>query len=779
MKISWPAILSVLLVTIPGLNYATSNQLSFTSIEGLIQIALPLAPFLLLIVLIEKLCLQTRTVVTIYSLISALLYILSGTSLIPLLLIIICIRIGKISQRIILNKSNPEHLIISFSIGYILIGAAASVPFFISGIGLVGWEKALFQITAIICIADFLLPLIRKLRNRSITPLFSWHLQLQSLQKKRDPDHNISRILLPLIILSFYFASRVIGFNIDDINGYIYHPIQSVLSDKAEIDPAKPATLMMMTGHSQYFFSLIASNISPEQLTKNQLELVYLFKTWNAISYSTLAIASLLFILKVSRSPKTDNYIWCATWSLPVVIQEILISNTNFTCFLASVNILCLIIYCKSSDKNILTSISANNCALAGGLICFLQPKAIAAIAPLLACMIIYQGYLNYCNHHYYRALRALIIQICFTTIPFGLILVRNYMLTGNPTFPSSNVYWKSPLFETTGFVADKFRSSIPFGAQFGLSFLFPSRENTRIFYGIGEATYGFLPGFLCAVIFLTIGILIIQKIYSQRSENKLIENNMALTDISYVRKELNTTLIYAALAISGAFTVHITAGDQYLYFITPVIYLTAFLVSAAFLLLSLDLKICNLVTPPMSVALMIQASMGWVLSPPSPLPLRKGTVYEKQHLFSSKKTGSGASYDWQQYVKTAEKIRHEIELHSRSVGILNPVIGMTYYQGKIFFTPYRCLEIDWYDYPFLKSILRVSKDYESTKNLSKAIKGLRQVLASYEITHFIVSPGGWIISDTITEAVFDTIFTASDGTRLLSIRHYQSSSLK
>jgi hypothetical protein len=77
---------------------------------------------------------------------------------------------------------------------------------------------------------------------------------------------------------------------------------------------------------------------------------------------------------------------------------------------------------------------------------------------------------------------------------PVSIMLLRTYLLTGNPTFPAMNHIWKSPFFMTdaSSVVVSKFRSALSMDISTFLGVMSSDPKKSSFFYPIVTPEYGF-----------------------------------------------------------------------------------------------------------------------------------------------------------------------------------------------------------------------------------------------------------------------------------------------
>jgi hypothetical protein len=306
-----------------------------------------------------------------------------------------------------------------------------------------------------------------------------------SLLPKPRPkfDAYAAYVLTMLIML----CGVVFSFTFDDLNGYLWIPFQSYLSDYTLVSEKLPASLTFISSHNlglgTYVFWALGAN--------GVVEVAMPWKAFNSILY---AITTFLFICEAGRTlPKIPTALIVIAIFPSFVFGQIIGNQTDYALYLASLYV--VLLFLKGQRPKLAHIILA-------ALFLSVSPKS---FVPFVA----------YFLFNIFRVNVLLRSQVKLA-LAFGLaalivcpIYIRNYIYTGNPTFPANNHVFRSEAFWFDGIVAKKYKLDHSIGFADYLKFLLNDPASSSIFYGGDVAWYG--RTILVLFAFVVAGIFVIK----------------------------------------------------------------------------------------------------------------------------------------------------------------------------------------------------------------------------------------------------------------------------
>jgi hypothetical protein len=262
-------------------------------------------------------------------------------------------------------------------------------------------------------------------------------------------------------------------------------------------------------------------------------------------------------------------------------------------------------------------------------------------------------------------------------TIP---ILIRNFIYTGNPTFPAMNNLWKSQYFSTDphSIIVSKYIPDWSKDLTLFFNFFSNSSKPLTLFYASSSNFYN--PLFFSIFTFTFIYFLF---------NFKSIKSN-----------------IYLLFGFMAFYLTILLPGAQHKYFIPCFIFLTVglykiydydiyFEVGYAF-----KKKFCNVIC---FIIIFV-----FPMSPYSGVPLKiiDGKIYSNNYI------------DWSEKLNFYERFNHYIELSKLN----EKKILLSYLQDKLLITSKNVYEYDWYDYYEVNPLMVIFDDI-SKSNFSDRTK--------------------------------------------------------
>ncbi len=292
------------------------------------------------------------------------------------------------------------------------------------------------------------------------------------------------RVTLYLFVCVMLFGAFVYSFVWDDLNGTLWVPKVSVIKDHSIVGVNLPATLTFMSIHNLGYLTSLYWLFSHNEL----IDKIFAWKNFNAWLY----ISSVLLFYKYNRPFIRRGGIALMCLLLYAFIPgymygEVTGNNSDYALVISTFIVVGDILTRKKIRHNDLLVFSA---------LLAVSPKSFIVIGPYFLIKIIEDPELraNILTYNYiWRAGVGLLL--------IAPVYLRNYIISGNPTFPAGNINIKSPLFDITGIVADKYR--VPGGVSLYNYFdlLVNKYDGIKNFYASDLRYYG--PVFLTLICIL------------------------------------------------------------------------------------------------------------------------------------------------------------------------------------------------------------------------------------------------------------------------------------
>lgn len=526
--------------------------------------------------------------------------------------------------------------------------------------------------------------LIRKILNNKFNLLFN------------------QSVLILIICLGIY--STLYSFYFDDINGYLYAPLRVYYEGGFLFGPERPGFMTNMSALSLGYGSLFSSFFGFDRTL-----FIFIYKFFHSASY-IIAIITFSASIKTVISKNISGILVLLLGLLPLIVFEITGNYADYYVLLMSFYITYIsicIIFSKFSYNN--NFFSLNSLIIGLFLIVSLKnlPYLLAFFFVILILSILYYG-VNVRKIFSYVIFNYKLILICilFITSPTLVLFIDNYVLTGNPTFPGGNGLWKSPFFDKKGIVAGRFHfPNMPDGSTFIQLFSFTPQASQL--FSSGNSYFPIYGVFSQTILYL-IPFMLIYSFFKGHNYNR---NNHVLS----------FGIIFILLSLITFVVITNTVGPQHRYFFG----INTFLFTTFAIILS-----------------NIQWSLFYV----------SAFIYFKWFFFSiAVFTFFGNGIETPPFKITSDRIltssRNEDKWLSKKVFYdkVNDYIKddksiMLYYlQDKFFINSKFVYELDWYDYPLLKSLNTIwsSDKFSSTEDKINAIKN---DLCEKNFKYFILS---------------------------------------
>lgn len=526
--------------------------------------------------------------------------------------------------NIICLKFNRNNSLISLvAIGYSSFAFLFSIPFLNNSIPIIEYYYFILIVALI---------LIFKTRKLLLEHYF---------KEGIDSDFVFDPKVILLLVIYLYSAS-ITSFMWDDINAYLYFPLQSIIENNSILSPELPGSLIFQSLHSLAFTAALGV------WSNYDYTIVYFYKFFNLSSY-ILAFISLWEILK-----KIYDNLYYAKLTFFIITTSciwFIELTSNYTDF----PVLLLSIYCL----HLLVKINFNNSKILDffdyvvfSLFVAVTLKSLVLVLPLVA-------------FDFYRSILNRKINLNFLLIPIPVFpsLIRNFIYSGNPTFPAGNNLWKSNFFsiDPSSIVVSKFWPPNQVDFSLFVNFLTISDYSLRNFYSSLGNFYSPIFYFLfpfTALLFL----------------------------FKYINIDSNRYLIF------GFFTFFLTIylpGAQHRYFIPSYCFLLIGIIYIYHINYSQKIKLSGIFSSLLIYLLIF-------LFPLSPYVSNK--VHNKDGVLFS-----AGFRDWNEKIIFYTKVNNYFSLNNE-----HPKILLHYLQDKLFLKNSILIEYDWYDYSSVKELIEI-----------------------------------------------------------------------
>jgi hypothetical protein len=574
--------------------------------------------------------------------------------------------------KIVLNLKS-QNFFISFILGYGLLANLLYIPYFTSKIRFDLFYPIVIAIIVIFLISDF-----------------------RSLVERTKEEIKLIAPQTDSVVITYLFflmlSAALLSFGWDDLNHYLYLPLRSLIEGHSVLSAEIPGSLTFLSYHNLSYLTFAGW-----MLSSNNYEIAFVYKQFNALSYcvSFFCLYSILFSYLPER--RQSGIIFLIIVSSSIWFVQVTSNYTDFPLLLLSIYTIYVLF--ESADAELEYFHQLLVCTL----FLSISLKLIVLIIPLLA--------LNLRKRYtHQRALASIVILL-----PVTPVFVRNYLLTGNPTFPAGNQHWKSDFFYTDplNIVVSKYKAPWAFDPSLFFNFLSNAAEPVKLFYGSE-------PVFYSPLFFALVSLLIFCT---------LLVKNFSFRTNDFIRVSVVVFIL-----------VVLFPGAQYRYFIPVFVLLSVGFVLAISQVA--PLQSCSLFQNRVfSCVVPLLISLSFV-SPYTGLPLKtsNGTVF------------SDSGKDWNSKINFYGKVNDYFSLGN----LKDYKIMIFYLQDKIFLNQKRVYEYDWYDYA---NMIRVKKAIDDPTTSGEVKDRLvTETLCSEGYRYMILSQVFWSdnFMNTLTPVILD-----------------------
>jgi hypothetical protein len=443
-----------------------------------------------------------------------------------------------------------------------------------------------------------------------------------------------------LLIILYILASSITSFMWDDLNAYIYFPLKSLVENKSALSQFSPGSLIFQSLHSLSFTAALGIWSSKDY------NLVYYYKFFNLISYILVIVASWDIFNKIYTNKKNIQIIFYTIATSTIWFINITSNYTDLPVFLLCIYSLNIII----KEELINLKLKSNN-YIFFSIFTAITLKSLVIIIPIVALDL-------------YNKLRKNESIISVFIIPTFIlpIFIRNYIYTGNPTFPAGNNIWKSEYFDTdkNSIIVGKFWPSNPIDINLFFNFFSGSSSALTNFYGGIGNLYSPVFYFGISLTFL----FIIFKIVSFKTNKYII---------------LGVVFFFLTVYLPGA--QHRYFIGSYLFLLIGMIYLFD-----KQIVININNKVFNMI---IYIMIFLFPTSQYVTNK---LYINEGKVFSKNGF-----------RDWNEKIIFYDKVNDYFKYQNKK-----PKILIHYLQDKLFLINAKVVEFDWYDHNDAKGISKI-----------------------------------------------------------------------
>ncbi len=516
-----------------------------------------------------------------------------------------------------------------FTWAYLLFAWITNIPHLFTSLSISYYFKS---ITILMLLAVFVLLVIKVKRGVEINPTIYPYPNFRS-------NYDASSIYV--LIMMTLLCGTIFSFTFDDLNGYLWIPFQSFLSDHTLVSEKLPASLTFISSHNLGIGTYAFWALDPSGLVEVVIP-------WKALNSTFYALAVFLFFCEAGRAlPKISGALIVIAIFPSFIFGQIIGNQTDYALYLAS--LYTVLLFLKGQRPRLKHLILA-------ALFLSVSPKSLVPFAAYFLINIPRAKFLLGCHV-------KLVITLAFSALIVTPIYIRNFIYTGNPTFPANNHIFRSEAFWVDGIVAKKYKLDHSIGLTDYFKFLLNDPVSSSIFYGGDVAWYG--RTILVLIAFVVVGVFV----------SKPHKSGFAVVPTLAAQRSL---LFFGASATAFLLT-NFMVGLQHRY-----VFSSAILFSFGIIcVLSMNYFqrggfSMGPVTAGVSLASLLAIS---VANNVSNLPLS----YNGQFIYDEKKP-------WVKKYEFYERVNEVIDRDDR--------ILMFYIQDKIFLKSRNVYELDWYDYP-------------------------------------------------------------------------------
>lgn len=282
------------------------------------------------------------------------------------------------------------------------------------------------------------------------------------------------RTLLYAVGVAYAVSALLYMFVWDDLNAYLYAPLRIYMDHGFHFGPDRPAFLTNVSEFSFGFGGLIAS-----VLGWDRTKFLFGFKLFHAMSYF-VGVATFVYSFPFFKKQPVLRWLWLLLVALvPIVEVEIVGNFLDFYVYLCVMLIgyrMAITALDSEEGEDHVTKLYEAGIL---GLFAIASLKCI----PYIVAYFFGKALLSVARRGVVRSLRFPFqdwwlkgLQVLALAAPLSVLLIHNLILAGDPTFPASNNFWKTPYFFTNGIVVlgTHFSSVVDGTVFFNLFSLFP-----------------------------------------------------------------------------------------------------------------------------------------------------------------------------------------------------------------------------------------------------------------------------------------------------------------
>ena len=465
-------------------------------------------------------------------------------------------------------------------------------------------------------------------------------------------------------------------------------------------------------------FSLGYGGLLASILGSDRTLFIFSFKFFHALSYFVGLIA-FAYSVRLTKTHAFLQWAWISLIGfLPLIVFELTGNYADYYVLLGAMFIGYQLVTQITNLPVAMTRAALLWEALALGLFAIVSLKCIPYIIAYfilkgLLCLIREGGVSTAIVAGWHKR-NQLFAQAGLMITPLMVLLIDNFRLTGNPTFPGGNHLWQSPFFMTSGVVAERFK--FPNNAD-GTTFLqlFSLTPQAAEMFSSGNSYFPIYGLFFQSLLFAIPMLLVLLLVY-------IIAGRIVIkTAFSSFLLGLGCLL----LTVLSFGVITQIVGPQHRYFFG----LPVFILLGVIALLAPFLE---LVRPESTKKKYLWRALGWISIPLSLfLFFANASNPPPFHITADHMLVSKAGFD-----KWLKKRAFYTELNKRLEGDYRKIM-LYYLQDKFFIDTKNVYEMDWYDYPMQRTLIN---EWEKGTSLDARLENIRDRLCKENFGYFVLS---------------------------------------
>jgi len=672
---------------------------------------------------------------------------------------------GRLIARVSLFKSFKNNALLTFACGYIISIFLISIPLnFIPNFTIAIPTQIITIILSVVVLLEVFLS-IRELKKLNI---FNYSNNNTNSHIK-EPFFSFLGWWLVFIFLS---SGLILAWGSDDLNSYLYWPLKAVQENVTAVNVNRPVTFTLLSVPTQSVLTYLLSICS----IKDGLLATYIYKGFNAGCYSVIFVTAILssVLLKKTNTIKLFYYLSFIVFSLPITFEEILYNFTDFPVYLSTMCSLFILLHELSdyinqdnwnSRAKTLENYPQYLVSCLAGLLIAISPKAIAPVLSSSISLIFFRLIIIYSQFKKQNKVnkqpsiskllttiflkvsfyKSILINLFLLFIPIVLIAARNYAMTGNPSFPANNVYWKSKYFMTdpnSVVASGHYISGLPLDFAY-ISRIFSNNVASVKDFAYADLTFGIFGAFLFNLLILYCIYIYFNYFINKTSKNNALKITPDLMSIGII-------LIFNFLLT--IVIVRSFLGDQYRYILSGYIFGIVILLLISVYIFHKEFRYFANVIKSFIIFQIITSFL-----------FINYAVLTYRGMIFGLTNNNNNHLSWKDYYSVMDEIKNIVQKDTNNSAIVLSVSGN---QGLIFLFPITANQLDWYDDLWGKNVIIKGALIHSKIDLKYGSKKANKFLRKNNVDYVLISD--------------DKIFISSefDSNNLIFVKRFDSQNL-